>query len=264
MKASVKNRSLQPEEVEIRVDSISKSGKSVTVVPYIKKETAWNYLDELYGAGNWDKTVTMDKKSADTPFYSICRIHVHTDDVDFFREDAGEGDSPKAAASDALKRAAMNIVPAFRALGTVPTLRINENDVADALDLGPEKTLKDTLRFAKFKVLSISFGTSVAGDFIKAMTIAEEKTGDIVHEYVNKGTREYRQEVSADVAERVTELRTRMAEAKYSEENMLKHYGIKDLSELAETEKRYNDALLNLKERKRKIDNMKKQKKKEA
>lgn len=261
MKVAVKNRSLQPEEVEIRVDSIAKSGKSFTVVPYIKKETAWNYLDELYGAGNWDKTVTMDKKSADTPFYSICRIHVHTDDVDFFREDAGEGDSPKAAASDALKRATMNIVPSFRALGTVPTLRISDKDVADVLGLGPEKTLKDAVRFAKFKVLSISFGTGVAGEFIKAMTIAEEETGTIVHEYVNIDTREYRKEISADIAEKVTELRVRMAEAKMSEENMLKHYKVKDLYALAETEKRYNDALLNLADRKQQLEANKKKKK---
>lgn len=253
MYKGVRNRSLQPEEVEIRVDSIAKSGKSFTVVPYIKKETAWNYLDELYGAGNWDKQITMDRKSADTPFYSICRIHVHSKDADFYREDAGEGDSPKSAASDALKRAAMNIIPSFRALGTVPTLRIRAEKVAGILDLGADKSLNDALKFAKFKVLSISFGTSVSGEFVKALTIGDEETGAVIHEFINTATREYRKELAPETAEKLADLKVKMAEAHVTEEQMISIYGVESLVDIIETEKRYNDALINLEGRAKKL-----------
>lgn len=252
MGSIVRNRSLQPEEVEIRLDTIAKSDKSFTVVPYIKKETAWSYMDELFGADNWDKTVTVDKKSADTPFYSICRITVHDGGSGFYREDAGEGDTPKAAASDALKRAAMNIVPSFRALGTVPTLRIFRKDVEDLLD-DKGQSLKDALRFMRFRVSSISFGTGVSGDFVKSLSIVEEETGSTVYEYVSN-RREFKTELSGEAEKRIADIRVKLRNTYMSEENFLKIYGAKDLSDIVTVENLYNDAIINLEGRQKEVD----------
>ena len=253
MSKSSRNRSLQPEEVEVRIDAISP--KSITLVVYITARSAMNLLDELYGPENWDKYTSTEKKSADTPFYSTCRIHVHDGETDFVREDVGEdASSPKAAASDALKRTAMNIVPSLRALYTLPALRVNASALDVELSSNPKKEeMKEAVKFRKFKVNAIGFGTSAVGLFVKALQIADAETGDIVLEYTSN-TREYRTELSEIQSSKLTELRQKMAEARMSEQQMLDYYGISNLTELIETEKRYKDALINLESRRKKIE----------
>ena len=237
----IKNRALQPEEVEIRVEyHESKDGKYepfVLFFAYIKKEVATSTLNELYGSDGYDKTLPLlDKKSADTPYYAICKIHIHDGTVDFVREDVGEGDTPKAASTDAFKRAATNIVPAFQALNTLPNMRVFAKDFAKkyAAEFGLKSSndlegLKKKLKYSSFKVNCIAFGTSVTGKFVKAIQIADEYSGTIVYEYVSS-TREYRTELSEEQVSKLTELKEKMAEARISEQQMLDYYGISGLT----------------------------------
>ena len=251
--SSVKNRALQPEEIEVRIDSIS--AKSITLVVYITARSAMNLLDELYGPNNWDKFIEMDKKSADTPFFSKCRIHVHDKDTDFVREDFGEDNSsPKAAASDALKRAAMNIVPSLRALYTLPAMRVTAKDLGVKL---PQKSTKEDMReaikYKKFKVLSISFGTSAVGEFVTSLQIVDAEEGTVVYTYVSD-TRQYRTELSEEAAEKLMALKEKMSEDRMTEQQMLTEYGIDSLDELVDNEARYRDANIRLDERKKKLE----------
>lgn len=235
MNRGVKNRALMPDEVECRIDSIGP--KSITLVVYITARSAMNLMDELYGPDAWSKRVTVEKKSAETPFYAVCSIEAHDYENDrvIFREDVGEdSNSPKAASSDALKRAAMNIIPSLRALYTLPQIRVNASSLGIRLTNpdnreASKKEMQEAVRFRKFSVNSISFGTSAVGEFVKSISILDEDTGEIVHEYVSS-IRDYR---TASIPE-LAELRLKVAEAGMSPEELLKHYDVESIESLAD------------------------------
>ena len=239
MKEMVRHgRPLLPEEVEVRIDSIS--ANSFTVVVYITSRAAMNILDETYGPGKWSRRLTViDKKSDETNFYAVCSIEVVLDDgTKVVREDVGEdAKSPKAAASDAIKRAATNFIPALRALYTLPTMRITAKKLGIELksekDAERKAELKKAIQFKKFAVASIVFGNDPSGEFIRAIQIVDEDTGDIVLEYKSKRT-----SLGARKTPELLELKAAMVEAGVTEEQVLKDYtaayGINSLEDLAQ------------------------------
>ena len=237
MKELLKGRPLLPEEVEVRIDSIS--ANSFTVVVYITSRAAMNILDETYGPGNWSRRLTViDKKSPDTNFFAVCSIEVKLEDgTTVVREDVGEdAKSAKAAASDAIKRAATNFIPALRALYTLPTLRITAQKLGIELKSGDTEKrkaeLKKALQFKKFAVTSIVFAKDPSGEFIRGIQIADEETGDIVLEYRSK-----RMSLGAKKSPELIELKAAMVEAGVTEEQVMKDYtaayGINSLEDLA-------------------------------
>ena len=234
MKESKKeNRPLLPEEIEVRIDSYS--DKSFTVVAYVNPRTSMFYLDDVYGPHSWSKKVmNIEKKSADTPFYAVCRLEITMPDgTVVVRDDVGQDfDSPKSAVSDSIKRAAMNFIPTLRALYTLPTLRIPVSNLG--ISAVGKENVKNAVRFKKFSVSSITFGDGATGKFVKAIQIADEETGDIVCEFTSSRTNLTKE------SEAVTELRSLMIQAGISEEDLLKRYRkafkVSSLSEIADTE----------------------------
>ena len=230
-------RPLLPEEVEVRIDAIS--AQSFTVVVYITSRAAMNILDETFGPEKWSRRVTVDKKSGDTNFYAICSIDVMLEDGSVVtREDVGEDSkSAKAAASDAIKRAATNFIPSLRALYTLPTMRIKAEKLGIKLTAsdteGKKKELKEAIRFKKFAVASIAFGNDPTGEFIKAITIVDEETGDIVCEHKSK-----RKSLGSQKTPELLQLKAKMVEAGVTEAQVLKDYseayGINSLGDLAQ------------------------------
>lgn len=89
-------------EVQWRVEALSKDGRRAMVVPYVDARTVLDRLDETVGPDGWqDHYQVLVEKEGN---YAVkCRLTL----LEVSKEDVGEGDSLKAAFSDALKRAAV-------------------------------------------------------------------------------------------------------------------------------------------------------------
>lgn len=105
MNSEVWNKLAEPfpaGEVQWRVEALSKDKRRAMVVPYVDARTVLDRLDEVLGPSGWsDGYEVLATKEGE---YAVrCRLSV----LDIAKEDVGEGDSLKAAFSDALKRAAV-------------------------------------------------------------------------------------------------------------------------------------------------------------
>ena len=223
MNDKFKTKSLLPSEVEARVDSVGPN--SFTLVVYVNPRTAMNVLDETFGEDKWSKTVSVNRSSPDSPFYAVCRIEIMLDDGRVIaREDVGEDPrSPKNAASDSIKRAVMNFVPSLRALYTIPTLRVKPEKLGIRVSgSSPEerkKEISSAIRFKKFAVSSISFGTGAKGEFVQTLQIVEEESGEVVCEYISKQVSLYKER-----SPELLKLEADIAEAGLTEEQVLSRY----------------------------------------
>ncbi len=102
-----------PREVDFKIQSQGKNGKAL-VVPYVDARTVMDRLDQVVGPEGWHDAyeVLADRESAGNRVVEVrCRLTV----LGITKEDVGEGDSLKAAFSDALKRAAVKF-----GVGAVP------------------------------------------------------------------------------------------------------------------------------------------------
>jgi len=89
-------------EVQWRVEALSKEKRRALVVPYIDARSVLERLDEAVGPEGWQDTYEV-LVAQEGSFAVRCRLSV----LGVSKEDVGEGDSLKAAFSDALKRAAV-------------------------------------------------------------------------------------------------------------------------------------------------------------
>ncbi len=89
-------------EVQWRVEALSKDKRRAMVVPYIDARSVLDRLDEAVGPEGWQDTYEV-LVAQEGSFAVRCRLSV----LGVSKEDVGEGESLKAAFSDALKRAAV-------------------------------------------------------------------------------------------------------------------------------------------------------------
>jgi len=95
-----------PSEVQWKVQTRSKDRKRGLAVAYVDARAVLNRLDEAVGPEGWYDTyeVLADRDTEDGRHVEVrCRLTI----LGITKEDVGEGDSLKAAFSDALKRAAV-------------------------------------------------------------------------------------------------------------------------------------------------------------
>ncbi|WP_114313573.1 Rad52/Rad22 family DNA repair protein [Thermus caldifontis] len=100
-----------PEEViDVKVQTVARDGRRGQVVAYVDARAVMNRLDEVAGAEGWYDTyeVLADRlvpgRNGEERLVEVkCRLTV----LGVTKEDVGEGDTLKAAFSDALKRAAV-------------------------------------------------------------------------------------------------------------------------------------------------------------
>lgn len=236
----VKHAPLLAEDLEVKINTYS--DKSFTVVVYWNPRVAMAKLTQKYGE-NWSKTIRiLDKRSADTPFYAVCSIKVtDPDGKEIIREDVGQDDdSPKNAASDALKRAAMNFIPAAQALYTIPVLRIPVAKLG--INVSGKDKVKNEVRFKQFFVESVTFAEGASGTFVKAIQIAEEETGNVVCEYTAARTA-----ITRKASAKLLDLKAQMALASINEDQVLerfkKGFRVNSLEEIADTDNLYESAI---------------------
>ncbi len=103
-----------PEEVQWRIEALSRDRKKALVVPYVDARTVLDRLDRVVGPEGWhdeyqvladaERTLKDERGERRERLVEVkCRLTV----LGVTKEDVGEGDSLKAAFSDALKRAAV-------------------------------------------------------------------------------------------------------------------------------------------------------------
>ncbi|ULR39751.1 Rad52/Rad22 family DNA repair protein (plasmid) [Thermus sp. NEB1569] len=100
-----------PEEViDVKIQAVSKDGRKGQVVAYVDARAVMNRLDEVLGPDGWadEYEVLADRtfqgRNGDERLVEVkCRLTI----LGITKEDVGEGDTLKAAFSDALKRAAV-------------------------------------------------------------------------------------------------------------------------------------------------------------
>ena len=90
------------EEIHWRVEAVSKDKRRAMVVPYVDARAVLDRLDEAVGPEGWHDAYEL--LAREEGVYAVkCRLTV----LGVTKEDVGEGESLKAAFSDALKRAAV-------------------------------------------------------------------------------------------------------------------------------------------------------------
>jgi hypothetical protein len=94
-----------PEELQWRVEALSKDKRRALVAPYLDTRAVLDRLDEVVGTHGWQDSYEVLHTPTDAAgHYAVkCRLTV----MDISKEDVGEGESFKAAFSDALKRTAV-------------------------------------------------------------------------------------------------------------------------------------------------------------
>ncbi|RTG98876.1 DNA repair protein Rad52 [Thermus scotoductus] len=103
-----------PGEVQWRIEALSRDKKRALVVPYVDARTVLDRLDRVVGPEGWqdayevladaERAVRDERGEGRERLVEVkCRLTV----LGVTKEDVGEGDSLKAAFSDALKRAAV-------------------------------------------------------------------------------------------------------------------------------------------------------------
>lgn len=94
-----------PELVHLKVQALSKDETYGLVVPYVDVREVLDTLDRVVGPDNWhdEYIVLSDRREKGGLVEVKCRLTV----LGITKEDVGEGDTLKAAFTDALKRAAV-------------------------------------------------------------------------------------------------------------------------------------------------------------
>jgi hypothetical protein len=101
------SRPFDPKDVEVKVQAVSKDRTRAQVVAYVDARTVLDRLDEAVGPGGWSDTYDVLTNSTDDRGQRLVEVKCTLTVLGVSKEDVGEGDSLKAAFSDALKRAAV-------------------------------------------------------------------------------------------------------------------------------------------------------------
>jgi len=93
-----------PEDLQWRVEALSKDKRKALMVPYISHRALMDRLDEVVGVEGWQDSyeVLQTQAPPDGSYAVKCRLRI----MDVCKEDVGEGDSFKAAFAEAFLRAA--------------------------------------------------------------------------------------------------------------------------------------------------------------
>ncbi len=98
------------EEVQWRLEVLSKDRKRALVVPYVDARTVLDRLDQVVGPEGWHdeyQVLADNVREAEGKRERVVEVKCRLTVLGVSKEDVGEGDSLKAAFSDALKRAAV-------------------------------------------------------------------------------------------------------------------------------------------------------------
>ena len=96
-----------PREVEVKIQAVSRDRARAQVVAYVDARTVLDRLDEAVGPTGWSDSYEVLTNGTDGEGRRLVEVKCTLTVLGVSKEDVGEGDSLKAAFSDALKRAAV-------------------------------------------------------------------------------------------------------------------------------------------------------------
>jgi hypothetical protein len=96
-----------PKEVEVKIQAVNRDRTRAQVVAYVDARTVLDRLDETVGPTGWSDSYEVLTNGTDSEGRRLVEVKCTLTVLGVSKEDVGEGDSLKAAFSDALKRAAV-------------------------------------------------------------------------------------------------------------------------------------------------------------
>ena len=219
--AEKKIRNLNPEEIECRVGTVMEQG--ITLLLYKNARVDQTILDEVFGIFGWQRRHNM----IGSELYCILSIWDDEKQQWVQKEDVGtESDYEKAkgAASDSFKRACFNI-GIGRELYTAPFIFITASKVV-VTEKDRKKVVKDSF--------SVSAITISADKVITGISVINQKKAEVFR----WGNLNAAEKNNGDANEEWQELYRELERTKVPEEQILKRYGVKSLSELDEVSRK--------------------------
>jgi hypothetical protein len=101
------SKPFDPREVEVKVQAVNRDRTRAQVVAYVDARTVLDRLDEAVGPTGWSDKYEVLFNEFDEQDRRLVEVKCTLTILGVSKEDVGEGDSLKAAFSDALKRAAV-------------------------------------------------------------------------------------------------------------------------------------------------------------
>jgi hypothetical protein len=101
------SRPFDPREVEVKIQAVNRDRTRAQVVAYVDARTVLDRLDEAVGPTGWSDSYEVLTNGTDNEGGRLVEVKCTLTVLGVSKEDVGEGDSLKAAFSDALKRAAV-------------------------------------------------------------------------------------------------------------------------------------------------------------
>jgi hypothetical protein len=101
------SKPFDPREVEVKIQAVNRDRTRAQVVAYVDARTVLDRLDEAVGPTGWSDSYEVLTNGADGDGRRLVEVKCTLTVLGVSKEDVGEGDSLKAAFSDALKRAAV-------------------------------------------------------------------------------------------------------------------------------------------------------------
>ncbi len=101
------SKPFDPREVEVKIQAVSRDRTRAQVVAYVDARTVLDRLDEVVGPTGWSDSYEVLTNGTDGEGRRLVEVKCTLTVLGVSKEDVGEGDSLKAAFSDALKRAAV-------------------------------------------------------------------------------------------------------------------------------------------------------------
>jgi len=101
------SRPFDPREVEVKIQAVNRDRTRAQVVAYVDARTVLDRLDEAVGPTGWSDSYEVLTNGTDADGRRLVEVKCTLTVLGVSKEDVGEGDSLKAAFSDALKRAAV-------------------------------------------------------------------------------------------------------------------------------------------------------------
>jgi hypothetical protein len=101
------SKPFDPKEVEVKIQAVNRDRTRAQVVAYVDARTVLDRLDEAVGPTGWSDSYEVLTNGTDGEGRRLVEVKCTLTVLGVSKEDVGEGDSLKAAFSDALKRAAV-------------------------------------------------------------------------------------------------------------------------------------------------------------
>jgi len=101
------SKPFDPREVEVKIQAVNRDRTRAQVVAYVDARTVLDRLDEAVGPTGWSDSYEVLTNGTDADGRRLVEVKCTLTLLGVSKEDVGEGDSLKAAFSDALKRAAV-------------------------------------------------------------------------------------------------------------------------------------------------------------